>query len=824
MSISFLRFLCLLAAISLATPRFCDGGGTHLDRFGRVKDLDFKKTAATVHRYQYDYDKAGNRTYARVTQATIGATTHENDRSYLYGYDDLQRLILAHMGKLSTSNQSILDDPAVALRRKLEWFPDSLGNWSGTVEPDITPGGLTRTDKTPGQDPITTEIRHEVDAFNRIEAVTTDSQPVAHVNDSAGNLVFDGVYVYQYDAWNRLTEVNDAGSLTTDDFTSDGKISQTTGHEIGDLVVRFQYDGLGRLIMAQRVHSGSPPAPVYRTEHYYYDGVRRIQTVDDNGTPANSADDLTQHEYVYGPEYVDEFVLQSQRTVVGEQVVQKSFYMLQDANYNVMALLDDTGAVIEQYQWEPYGSLATLDTTASPRPDNSVGHQGLFFYRFDSGDTLSLNALGLYYNRNRWYSPNLGRFTSRDPIETAQLVVSAAISNAQTFSIVAGAFTVTGHFVDGMNLFAYQGSNPVNRSDAGGLDFWDDEIDNQISDLTGNKLYALGMINDMSRNVGLGLRTALGVAASLLPGAGLYDAFNSVVAIANGSGGFWDAINIAMAAVPAAKAASKMLGMASLAKAWRYGARACNCFVAGTLVDTPWGARPIEEIEPGDEVMTCPQNEPGSPPRPGRVTRVFRNLAPVMLWLSLSNGWEVGTTPGHEVWTCQDGWTSAGNLETGDLFIGSDGQPVEVLAIRIDPTPTLVYNFEVDGTFTYYAAGVWVHNDSCSRIAHAVGDGLNRLFDIVPYSEAQKLTAGHGGQIVGHHILELRWAEKFGVKNLDDMPAVILPWNVHDPITATLNSRWAAKANWTKREILEVYEQVYAGQSDWLNAIRKFLE
>jgi len=235
-------------------------------------------------------------------------------------------------------------------------------------------------------------------------------------------------------------EVNLAGTLTTADFTSDGKISPVGDpiHVIGDLVVRFQYDALGRLIMAQRVHSGGPPNPTYRTEHYYYDGVRRIQTVDDNATPANSTDDLTQHEYVYGPEYVDEFVLQSQRTVVGEQVVQKPFYMLQDGNYNVMALLDDTGVVVEQYQWEPYGLLAAKDTdTGGTIPQSHIGHQGLFFYRFDGADTLSLNALGLYYNRNRWYSPSLGRFTSRDPNESAQLLLENAMQGSSGISSVA---------------------------------------------------------------------------------------------------------------------------------------------------------------------------------------------------------------------------------------------------------------------------------------------------------------------------------------------------------------------------------------------------
>lgn len=56
MSISFLRLLCLVAPISFRTPSFLDGSNNAigLDGFGRAKDLDFKKTGATVHRYQYD--------------------------------------------------------------------------------------------------------------------------------------------------------------------------------------------------------------------------------------------------------------------------------------------------------------------------------------------------------------------------------------------------------------------------------------------------------------------------------------------------------------------------------------------------------------------------------------------------------------------------------------------------------------------------------------------------------------------------------------------------------------------------------------------------
>ena len=408
------------------------------------------------------------------------------------------------MGKLSASNQSILDDPAVALRRKLEWFPDSLGNWSGVDEVhNLADKGLTRTDKTPGQSPVVSSILHEVDAFNRIQAVTTNSQPVAHVNDPAGNLVFDGTYVYQYDAWNRLVEVNHAGSLVydgsaTDDFDADGKIHPNTNnnpvHEIGDLVVRFQYDGLGRLMLAQKPVSGSPPDPTYKTEHYYYDGVRRVQEVIQ--TPGDPEDSFeTAHEYVYGPGYVDEFVLESQKSGGAQQ----DFYVLQDANFNVMALTNASGGVVEQYQWEPYGLLAAKDTdTGGTIPHSHIGHQGLFFYRFNpqTGDTatLSTTAIGLYFNRNRWYSPHLGRFMTRDPrgtsmpgfaqpcpqsafgagcdcempkIEECQGCGCGGCDDCCDSGIIEPC-SAGSCFEDGMNLHEYVQSNPVLNKDPAG--------------------------------------------------------------------------------------------------------------------------------------------------------------------------------------------------------------------------------------------------------------------------------------------------------------------------------------------------------------------
>ncbi len=51
-----------------------------------------------------------------------------------------------------------------------------------------------------------------------------------------------------------------------------------------------------------------------------------------------------------------------------------------------------------------------------------------------------------------------------------------------------------------------------------------------------------------------------------------------------------------------------------------------------------------------------------------------------------------------------------------------NGEPVEAVDVLVDLTPTVVYNLEVDGTFTYFAQGVWVHNNSCRINSFSIWD------------------------------------------------------------------------------------------------------
>ena len=213
------------------------------------------------------------------------------------------------------------------------------------------------------------------------------------------------------------------------------------------------------------------------------------------------------------------------------------------------------------------------------------------------------------------------------------------------------------------------------------------------------------------------LRTAVNIASAFLPGSGLYEAFRAVNVLRSGQGGFWEAVTIASAAFPVAKAARSLIGWRALGRSRFFRARHCNCFVAGTLVETPDGPVPIETILSGDGIITRDESCPDCPERPGTVTRVFRDVAPAILWVTLASGEVLGVTPDHEVWTHQNGWTTASVAQLGDSFLQRDGLPVEIIDAHVDRRPTRIFNLEVDGTFTYFANGVWVHNNSCSRFA-----------------------------------------------------------------------------------------------------------
>ncbi|MFY7942207.1 MAG: Hint domain-containing protein [Burkholderiaceae bacterium] len=96
-----------------------------------------------------------------------------------------------------------------------------------------------------------------------------------------------------------------------------------------------------------------------------------------------------------------------------------------------------------------------------------------------------------------------------------------------------------------------------------------------------------------------------------------------------------------------------------------------GCFVAGTLVHTQEGLKPIEQIKVGDWVLSRPENpDDGTETGYKRVTKTvrFEDKEVVRFWWAPNAEAEwaqtesVYVTPNHPVWLNPNGWVAMGRL------------------------------------------------------------------------------------------------------------------------------------------------------------------
>jgi len=185
--------------------------------------------------------------------------------------------------------------------------------------------------------------------------------------DNNGNLVSAvgpaplGGYSYQYDAQNRLVSVAQASVP----------------------VATFAYDARNRCV-ARTINSV--------TTYLAYDVWSLLEELDTNGTE--------QARYIHGA-MIDEILLRTTAT--------NTVYYHHDGLGSNIALTDATGALVESYQYDVFGSASILNANYQLLTTSAVGNRFLFTGR------EWLPDVGLYDYRNRFYSPVLGRFLQTDP-------------------------------------------------------------------------------------------------------------------------------------------------------------------------------------------------------------------------------------------------------------------------------------------------------------------------------------------------------------------------------------------------------------------------
>lgn len=203
-------------------------------------------------------------------------------------------------------------------------------------------------------------------------------------------------------------------------------------------------DGLNRRI--RKIVYDANEAEVSDTR-FLYDGWRCVEERDINDSQELRA------RYACGGLYVDE-VLREYRDTNSDGAFDNAndvnVYCLQDRLFNVVALTDTEGAIVERTWYEPYGKPTNRresdgDVTAPSHFGNPILFTG---HRLDD-DT------GLFYARNRQLNVDLGEWAQRDPIE----------------------------YAIGISLYEYTASSPAGRVDPSGLK-WRIERDGQHAKAT----------------------------------------------------------------------------------------------------------------------------------------------------------------------------------------------------------------------------------------------------------------------------------------------------------------------------------------------------
>ncbi len=283
-------------------------------------------------------------------------------------------------------------------------------------------------------------------------------------------------------------------------------------------------------------------------------------------------------------------------------------------------------------------------------------------------------------------------------------------------------------FVDGGNVYAYVGSDPINLIDplgtAGG--FWQNLTD--FSAAFGDRLTFGGTA---------WLRRKLGVDDVVDKCSGWYLA----------------------GSIAGDLTAGYLMG-AGLGRLLGAGARLpCrNSFTAGTPVHTPDGLVAIETLVPGDLVLARNDQTGELAYRP--IDHVIVTADKQAYDLRLDRGGlveTIGVTSEHPLWVRGRGWTKAYRLAPGDQVFTDSGQWARVVSNAPGATRAYVYNLDVadDHTFFVGHVGAWVHNcaltlgrggaapvragqagERAVRAVHAIGDkakvainGRNRIPD-----------------------------------------------------------------------------------------------
>ena len=443
---------------------------------GQVASVEDYALIASGIFTRYTYDLSGRLTKVH-SYVGPNAFTSTTSGSISYRYEDKTNRLVSQVLKLPNyqretsyvyGNVRQREDPDTIYQVKqdgltyLSYTYDALGRLS-TVGSDSFQHHLTTYTYTDvGANQTSTQVR----------SMTVDGETQYYYYDSVGN----------------LTLVKDANNVTLEQYTYDA-LGQLTGATIGSDVYAYTYDSNGNILTATKNNvtrnygytdsSWSDLLTSYNGNTITYDAIgnplnyyngyamtwsngRQLSTIDmGEGQAVNFLynaggqrmvkvgnsrsvlyqiiDGVAVGESINNGQTVIYYLFDEKGNVYGLNVNGYDYFFRKNLQGDVIGIWQDEGPQVVSYTYDPWGKLLSMTDTSGV----GIGTLNPFRYRSYYYDIET----GLYYLNSRYYDPETGRFVNAD-------------------GLLAGADEVN------LNLFAYCGNNPVNRTDSTGHAWW----------------------------------------------------------------------------------------------------------------------------------------------------------------------------------------------------------------------------------------------------------------------------------------------------------------------------------------------------------------
>ncbi len=441
---------------------------------GTIREFRDKQTGAVV---SYTYDTA-DRKLQRVERKNYAALTEES--SYTKYNEIHVKTLTGAVNQVYTytynENSSARELDNIALPNGLKYYPQrdvterntgkelkdasgnrkageyityrKVGDHATNMPAAIYFGGIKGNEYI-----IRDHLKYSYDESGNICKITENGELYTrYAYDGLNRLVREDnkkrgkTYVYEYDGnGNILSKKQTAFTLredlescafTTVEYGYDGDRLMSYGNET------FEYDDIGNPKKYRGLtlewEKGRQLAQIGDVVLKYDAKGRRVKRggvefiYDDGGNLLKSSDGL---EFYY-----------DEAGVSGVKYNGTQYLYRKDAQGNIVAILDMSGNVVVKYTYDAWGNHDILDANGNKIEDvNHIGIKNPFRYRGYYYD----EALDLYYLQTRYYDAELGRFINIDGVEY-----------------------IDEETINGLNLYAYCGNNPVNNVDPTGHAWW----------------------------------------------------------------------------------------------------------------------------------------------------------------------------------------------------------------------------------------------------------------------------------------------------------------------------------------------------------------